>query len=69
MTTEQKLKVALMTVKISQTELARRLGTTPSNLNQRIKRNTLTKEDLEGIASAIGAEFRFAFVFPDGTEI
>lgn len=66
---EKMIKVALSYAGISQAELARRIGTTPSNLNQKIKRNTLTKEELERIADALGAEFVCRFRFPDGTEI
>lgn len=69
MPVEKMLKVALSYAGISQAELARRIGTTPSNLNQKIKRNTLTKEELDQIANAIGAEFVCKFRFPDGTEI
>ena len=47
MTIAQKLNMALSYKGISQAELARRIGTTPSNLNQKVKRNTLTKEELE----------------------
>lgn len=68
-TAEQKIKMALSFSGISQAELARRIGTTPSNLNQKVKRNTLTKEELEQIAAAIGAEFRLYFVFEGGREI
>lgn len=66
---EKMIKVALSYAGISQAELARRIGTTPSNLNQKIKRNTLTKEELEQIANALGAEFICMFRFPDGREI
>ena len=69
MTTEKMIKMALSYKGISQAELARLLNTTPSNLNQKVKRNTLTKEDLEQIAGAVGAEFICKFRFPDGTEI
>lgn len=69
MTIEQKLKMALSYSGISQAELARRIGTTPSNLNQKVKRNTLTNEELEQIAAAIGGAWRAKFVFADGTVI
>ena len=69
MNTEQKISMALSYVGISQSELARRIGTTPQNLNQKVKRNTLTKEDLEKIAAALGCEWRAEFVFNDGTVI
>lgn len=67
MNIEQKIKMALAYAGISQAELARRLGTTPSNLNQKIKRNTLTMEDMEKIAQAMGGNWKAEFDFPDGT--
>lgn len=69
MTIEQKLKMALGFTGISQAELARRIGTTPSNLNQKVKRNTITKEEMEEIATALGGTWRAEFVFADGTVI
>ncbi len=69
MTIEDKLRTALAHQHISQAELARRLNTTPSNLNQKVRRNTLTKEDLEQIAEALGCKWRAEFVFEDGTII
>ena len=69
MTIEQKLNMALSYKNISQAELARRIGTTPSNLNQKGKRNTLTKEELEQIATVLGCTWRAEFEFPDGTII
>lgn len=69
MTIEQKIKMALSFAGLSQAELARKLGTTPSNLNQKIHRNTLTKEELEKIAQALGCTWRAEFVFNDGTTI
>lgn len=69
MTIEQKLSMALSYKGMSQAELARRIGTTPSNLNQKVKRNTLTKEELEQIAEALGGTWRAEFVFDDGTVI
>lgn len=69
MTTEQMLKMALSYKGISQAELAREIGTTPSNFNQKVKRNTLTKEDLERIASALGAKFVCYLEFSDGYKI
>ena len=69
MTVEQKIKMALAYSGISQAELARRIGMSPSNLNQKVKRNTLTKEELEQIATALGGMLRAEFVFEDGTVI
>lgn len=69
MTVEQKIKMALSYAGKSQADLARLLNTTPSNLNQKIKRNTLTQEELEKVAKALGGIWRAEFEFPDGTKI
>jgi len=70
MTKEKKIKMAIAYKGISQAALAKAVDTTPSNFNQKLKRDTFTDEELEKIAQALGAEFRpCAFVFPDGVEI
>jgi len=69
MNIEQKLKMVLAYQNVSQRELARRLGTSSSNLNLKIKRNTLTYEDLQQIAELLGCEWRAEFILPDGTRI
>lgn len=69
MSIEQKIKTALAYTGISQAELARRLNTTSSNLNQKIKRNTLTMEDMAQIAEAIGCTWKAEFAFKSGFTI
>lgn len=69
MTIEQKIKMALAYKGMSQAELARKIGTSPSNFNLKLKRNTFTKEDLELIAETLGGSWRAEFVFSDGTII
>lgn len=69
MTTEQQIKMAASYSDTSIAELSRRIGTTHQNLHQKIKRNTLTKEDLEKIAEALGGKYVAYFEFPDGTKI
>lgn len=69
MNIEQKLKMALGFADMSMSELARRIGTTPQNFHFKVKRNTLTLEDLTKIAEVLGAEWIAKFRFPDGTEI
>lgn len=54
---------------VSQAELARTINTSPANLNKKVNRNTLTKEDLEQIAEALGGKYVCYFEFPDGTKI
>jgi len=69
MTFEQKINMAAAYKGISQAELARRVGITPQNFNKKAKRGTFTPEELGTIAEAMGAVYRFGFVFPDGKEI
>ena len=69
MTIEQKIKMALGYKAISQAALARLIGMTPSNFNQKLKRDTFTTEELNAIAEALGGEYSFFFEFPDGTKI
>lgn len=69
MTIEQKINMALAYKGISQAALARTIGMTPSNFNQKLKRATFTQEELEKIAAALGGAYVFGFEFPDGTKI
>ena len=69
MTIPQKIKIAVAYKEISESELARRINTTPQAFNQRMKTGKLTSEDLEKIADALGAKFFFGFEFEDGTKI
>ena len=69
MDTEKKIKMALAYTGITVSELARRIGQSPQNLNQKIKRGSLTPKEMEQIAAAIGGTWRAEFVFSDGTVI
>lgn len=66
---EQKIKMACAYKGISQRKLADMIGQTPSNLSQKIKRQTLTAEELEKIAAALGGVYVYGFEFPDGTKV
>ncbi len=54
---------------ISLAELSRRLGQSPQNLNKKLKRDTLSVNELKQIAEAVGVEFDLGFVLPDGSKI
>ena len=66
MSNEQKIRMALAYKNISQAKLAEMIGTTSSNLNQKIKKGTLLEKDMESIASVLGAVYDSGFRFPDG---
>lgn len=54
---------------ISLAELSRRIGQTPQNLNKKLKRDTLSVDELKQIADAVGVDFDLGFVLPDGSKI
>ena len=69
LTIEQKINMALAYKGMSQAALAREIGTSPANLNQRMKRGSFSAEEMEKIAVALGAKYFFGFEFKDGTKI
>lgn len=54
---------------ISISELARRIGQTPQNFGKKLKRDTVTLEELKLIADVMGVTFEQSFIFPDGEQI
>ena len=69
MTISQKIKMALAYKGMSEAELARSIGTSPSAFNQRMKTGKFSSEEMEKIAEALGAEYYFGFQFSDGTKV
>ena len=53
---------------ISVAELARRIGQTPQNFNKKLKRETVTLDELKTIADVLYIKFEQAFILPDGNE-
>ena len=69
MTFQQKIKMALAHEGISESELARRLETTPQAFNQRMRTAKFSYEDLQRIAEAINAKLKVSFEFDDGESV
>lgn len=69
MTISTKIKLAAKYAGISEAELARRFGVTPQNLNNRLKVDRFTTEDIERLCDLLGGKFEFTVTFPDGTRI
>ena len=49
---------------ISEAELARRVGVTPQNFNNKMKRDNFSEKDLQEIADALGLKLEISFVDP-----
>ncbi len=54
---------------ISVSELARRLGQSPQNFGKKLKRETITLEELKAIADVMNVKFEQAFILPNGNVI
>lgn len=52
----------LIDADISQSETAKKIGTTQANLSKKFKNNTLYSKDIEDIASALGYELKIEFL-------
>ncbi len=64
-TMAKKINVLLIETGISKQELAKRLGTTPSNLSGKLKRDNFSEAELQEIAAACGAVFEGNFILAD----
>ncbi len=69
MTARQVIEMALAYKGMSNSELARNLGWSPQLLNKRLNTGKFTVDEWEKIGTAIGAEAKIVFRFPDGREI
>ena len=69
MTTAEMIKELCEQMNISVSELARRIGQTPQNFNKKLKRETVTLDELKAIADVLDIKFEQAFILPDGYEI
>lgn len=54
---------------ISASELARRIGQSPQNFGKKLKRDTVTLDEMIEIARAVGATYEQAFVLDDDEKI
>lgn len=64
-------KIRILLVKrgnLSDAELARRMGTSPQNLSNKLKRDNFTEKDLQEIAAALDCTFYANFVMNDTGE-
>ena len=53
---------------ISEAELARRVGVTPQNFNNKMKRDNFSERDLHEIADALGLRLEISFIDPETGE-
>lgn len=69
MTTSDMIRELCEKQNISLAELSRRIGQTPQNFNKKLKRGTISFDEIVEIAEAVGVGYEQAFVLPDGEKI
>jgi len=69
MTTSDMIRELCEKQNISLAELCRRIGQTPQNFNKKLKRGTVSFEEMMAIAEALEVGYEQAFVLPDGEKI
>ena len=69
MSLTQTIRIALVKRNnISEAELARRIGITPQNLHNKMRRDNFTESDLQAIAVALDCTLDIAFIANDTGE-
>jgi len=66
MTTSDMIKELCNKRNISVSKLARRIGQTPQNFGKKLKRDTVSLEELKLIADVLDVTFEQSFILPDG---
>lgn len=54
---------------ISVAQLARRIGQTPQNFNKKLKRETVSTEELMEIAEVLGVVFEQSYILENGEKL
>lgn len=69
MSTSELIKVLCVRMEISVSELARKLNQSPQNFNAKLKRNSVSQQELTQIADVLGIRYEQAFILPNGEKI
>lgn len=69
MTTSDMIKQLCEQMDISIAELSRRIGQSPQNFNKKLKRETITLNELIAIADELNIKYEQIFTLPNGRQI
>ncbi len=69
MTTSDMIRELCEKKNISLAELSRRIGQSPQNFNKKLKRGTVSFEEMMEIAETLDVRYEQAFVLQDGQKI
>lgn len=69
MPVSEQIKILCIKNKVSVSKLAQLLGTSPQAFSQKMKRESMTVNDLKKIAETLGCKFEGCFIMPNGDKI
>lgn len=69
MTTSDMVRQLCIKKNISIAELCRHIGQTPQNFNKKLKRGTISCEEMIKISKELKVDYEHTFIFPDGEKI
>ncbi len=69
MTTSDMIRQLCKQKNISLAELCRRIGQTPQNFNKKLKRGTVSFEEMMMIARVLEVRYEQTFILPNGERI
>lgn len=65
----EKIKILLVKKNLSVVDLAKRLGTSPTNLYNKLKRDNFSERELVDIADKLGCRYEGSFILENGEKI
>lgn len=69
MNTSEQIRVLCVRVGISLSELARKINQSPQNFNAKLRRNSLTEDEISQIAEVLGIRYEHYFVLSNGEQV
>ncbi len=69
MSVSEQLKILCVKLGISVSELGRISGKSPQAFSQKMKRESLTVDELKQIAEAAGCRYEGSFIMPSGEKV
>lgn len=69
MTTSNMIREVCEKQNVSLAELCRRIGQTPQNFNKKLKRGTVSFEEMMTISEVLEVEYEQVFILPNGEKI
>lgn len=64
----EKIRILLIKRKMTMSELADKIGVTPQNLSNKLKRDNFSENELHAISEALNCEIEISFMLKESSE-